>query len=458
MKKLAILFSILVAALFVAPGLIGFKVQSKYQDVISVMQQNGLEVVSDDYRRGWFGARAETKFKLKMPSGVTGKAVEFVMLNDIVHGPLSPDGGLALAAMGTSFKVDDKVLFPGEENSVLRTSIGLGGNGETQIIIPALKLAGKPGRPEIQFSGAEGSISFDTGLSQFDMDIVMPGLWVAGDKGESLKFTEVILQGDSKAGLFSLLLGSGKFKIKQIDFNNPKKNIAVKIDAINISSDTSESDGKLAIAADYAVESVSVNDVVYGPAQFQIDFANISAEVVAKLQKEIRKMRALKLTKEQESMAMINLLLGAGPDLLQANPGVNIKRLFVKTPDGDIDGSLAVTANGLQWGEIGNLQAVLQKLEAEAAISLPEKLFRAVMEMQAKVAMMRRIEQRQKLGHEITTPSEEELDNMGKEMSEQQLQFLLQQEIVKREGTNISSQAKLGSGLLSVNGKTIPLR
>ena len=457
MKKIVILLTILVVVLFMAPGLIGFKVQSRHQEVISRMQQSGMEVVSDEYRRGWFGSSSKTKFRLATPSEAKKGSFEFTMLNDIVHGPLSPDGGLALARIGTSFMVDDKALFPGEENTVMQTNIGLDGSGKTVIAVPALKLADKPGRPEIQFSGADGTVLFDTGLRQFEMDLKMPQFWVGGDKGETLKITEVELKSSSKAGLYSLFLGNGNFLVKQIEFSNPKNEVAVKIDAINISGNTRESDGNLAFTASYAVDAVKVNDVVYGPAQFEMEFANISAEVISKLQKEIQEMQALKLTKEQESMAVMNLMLGAGPDILEANPKMAIKRLFVKTPDGDIDGTLSIAANGLQWKDIGSFQSVIKKLEADAAITVPEKIVKVVMEMQAKAAMTRQIEQRKKLGHEIATPSAEEMDQLVKQMAGQQLEFFLQQELVKREGANISTKAKLADGLLSVNGKTVPL-
>ncbi len=457
MKKLAILFSILVAALFVAPGVIGFKVQGKHQEFISRMQQNGFEVISDDYNRGWFGAQSITEFKLALPSGADGESFTFAMLNDIVHGPLSPDGGLVLASIGTSFQVADKALFPKDENTVIQTTIGLDGSGETRITIPPLKLAGKPGRPEIQFSGADGVLLFDAGLTQASIDLSMSGLWVGGENGEGLRFTEVTLNSKSKAGLLGMFLGSGKFKIEQVDFNNPKKGVAVKIDAISFSGDTKEDGGNLIFNANYSVDAVRVNDVVYGPAQFELGIENIPAEVAAKLQKSMQDVRSQGLSKEHESMAMMSLLIGAGPDLLKANPKMTIKRLFVKTPDGDIDGNLSIAANGLQWGEIGDLQAVLQKIEADAALSLPEKLLKAVMKMQAKVAIAQQIEQRKQMGQEITEPSKDELDKLGQEMVEQQLAFLLQQELVKRDGANISSNARLGGGMLSVNGKTVPL-
>jgi hypothetical protein len=135
-----------------------------------------------------------------------------------------------------------------------------------------------------------------------------------------------------------------------------------------------------------------------------------------------------------------------------------IKRLFVKTPEGDIDGTLSIASNGLQWKDIGDFRTVLKKLEADAAITMPEKIFKLVVELQAKAALVQQIQQRKKLGHNIATPSKQEIENLGKEMAAQQLEVLLQQEFVKREGTIISTQAKLGDGLLSVNGKTIPLK
>lgn len=457
MKKIAILFAVLVVLLFVTPGLIGFKVQSKHQEIIDGMQQNGLEVVSNEYQRGWFGSHAKTVFRLAMPSGVKGKSFAFTMLNDIVHGPLSPDGGLALASIGTSFLIDDKALFPEKENEVLRTRIGLDGMGNTQIVIPALKLAGKPGKPEIQFSGAEGSLSFDTGMTQIDVDLKMPGLWVGGEKGESLKFTEATLNSNSKAGLFGMFLGNGEFKVKQIDFNNPKNNIAIKIDAINFSGDTSEEEGRLTFAADYSVDQVTLKDAVYGPAQFEMSLENISADAAAKLRDGMREVRKQGLSQEEENLAIMGLLAGAGPELLQADPKLSIKRLFVKTPDGDIDGSLSVAANDLQWGEIGNPRALLKKIVADAAISLPEKLLVAMMEMQAKVTLVQQIDMRSKMGQAVEVPSDEELDTLGKEMAKHQLEFLLQQGMLKRDGTDISSQAMLNDGLLSVNGKTVPL-
>ncbi len=458
MKKLAILFSILVLALFIAPGLIGFKAQSQYQEIVSGMERAGVEVISSEYKRGWFGSQAETEFRLTLPPNVEANEFKFSMQSDIVHGPLSTDGGLALASIGTSFKIDGKTLFPEEGNKILNTKIGLDGNGKTLITVPALKIAGEPGRPELQFGGADGELLFDVGFTQIDLELNIPEFWVGGADGESFRVTKVTLGSNSKSGLSNLQMGKAELGIKQIDFVNPKNGLAVTKLGIRLIGDTREDGVNLVFGADYSVDAIAVNDASYGPAELSVEIENIPAAVAARIQQGMQQLRSQKLPEKQQAMAVMGLLLGVGPDILEADPKLTIKRLFIKTPDGDIDGSLSIAADGLLWKEIGDVQAMLDKLNADASIRLPEKLLQSMLEAQAKQSVVQNIEMRKKMGESVDMPSPEEIQTVGKSMVEQRLGDLLQQGLLVRDEAYISSSAKLGGGLLSVNGKTIPLR
>lgn len=458
MKKLAILFSLLVLALFIAPGLIGFKAQSRYQDIISGLEQTGLQVTSSDYRRGWFGSSADTEFRVMLPTDVEAKELTFSMHSDIVHGPLSTAGGFALATIGTSFLVNEDALFPEEGNKILHTKIALDGDGKTLITIPALKFAGEPGRPEIQFSGADGEISFDMGFTRMDMNIDIPEVWVGGADGESLRVTKVTLGSHSEPGLSALRLGNGKLGIRQIDFVHPGNDLELKIDAISLYGDSREDGDNIVFSANYSVNAIVVNAVAYGPAELGIEVGGIPAAVAARVQQGLREVRRKRLPEEQQAMAMMGLLMGVGPDILKADPKLEITRLFIKTPDGDIEGDLSVAAAGLEWGEIGDIQAILDKLNADASIRLPEKLLQSMLEAQARQSVIQHIEMRNKNGESLEMPSDEEIQTLGQDMVKERLEDLLQQGILLRDGDYISSSAKLAAGLLSVNGKTIPLR
>ncbi|MCP4128354.1 MAG: YdgA family protein [Gammaproteobacteria bacterium] len=457
MKKIVILISILVVALFVAPGVIGFMAQNQYQEIIIGMQQAGLEVTRNDYQRGWFGSRSETEFKLALPQDLGVEGFTLSMHSDLVHGPLSPDGGIALASVGTYFKINGEALFPEDENRILNTVITLGGNGKTLIEIPALKLAGEPGTPEIQFSGADGVLLFDTSFSRLDIDLNIPAFWLGGGEGQGLKITEVTLGSKTNKDRSNLRLGSGKLGIKQIGFVKPKDGVDIKIDAIDLYGDTQVEGDNLTFTANYSLQAVAINETNYGPAELEFDISNISAAITARLQQEMQDIRRQKLSQEQRGMALMSMLMEAAPDLLKANPRLKLKRLFVKTPDGDIEGNLTLATDGLLWSDLGSAQAVLGKLNADASLRMPEKLLRSMLEKQAQQSVRQQVEMRKQIGEEIAMPSEDELQLLGRDLVEQRLSGLLQQQMLVRDGEHISSNAKLGGGLLSVNGKTIPL-
>ncbi len=457
MKKIAILFSILVVLLFVAPGLIGFMAQNQYQEIIIGLQQAGVDVNRTDYKRGWFGSQAETEFKLNLPRDLGVDSFTFSMHSDIVHGPLSPDGGLALASIGTYFKINGNPMFPEEDNKVLNTRIGLGGSGKTLIDFPALKLSGKPGEPEIQFSGADGELLFDTSFTDFGIKLNVPAFWVGGGEGQSLKITGVAIGSESNSDHSVLRLGNGKLAVKKIDFANPKSGVNIAIDDIDLFGDTKAEGENITFVGNYSLNSIVVNGVNYGPAQIGLDFGNIHAAAASRLKSEIQEIRRVNLNPQEQRMAIISLLVEVAPDLLKANPKLDVRRFYVRTPDGDVNGNLSIATDGMVVKDIGNIQAVLNKLKADASFRLPEELLRKMLGRQASQSIRQHFEMRKQMGEEIDMPTDEEITALGQDMVQKRLEDLLQQDVLIRDGEYITSSAKLTGGLLSVNGKTIPL-
>jgi len=66
-------------------------------------------------------------------------------------------------------------------------------------------------------------------------------------------------------------------------------------------------------------------------------------------------------------------------------------------------------------------------------------------------------EQGVKEGDEVEMPAPEQLQQMVRTAAAEQLNQLLLQGVVERDGADIVSVASLSNGLLTVNGKTVPL-
>jgi uncharacterized protein YdgA (DUF945 family) len=463
MKKFIILLVILVICVLAAPGIIGFQAETRYQELLSEMEKGGFEIAKSDYQRGWFDSSAETELRISTASA-TGPAqggmpeeFRFTLRSEIIHGPLSPDGGFGVAQIRTHVISEGETLFPQQTDGLLKTNIDLDGNGITVVDVPSLETGQAEGETGVRFDGITGTVTFNAQFSEFDMDLGMPGLVINGKDGELFEIDSIALISESKKGIAGLMLGEAAFTIARIKFADPAENMAVDIDGIKITAETRAEGDKLLFSAIYALQAVKVKEELYGPAEIQISARNLAADTVAKMKQEIEEINSQKLPEAQRGMAVLSVLMGTGSDLLKSDPLLAIDRLQVETPEGSIQGEFSVQSRGLTIEEISNAPVALNKLEVEASLRMPETLFVALFENQSRSEIMKRIELRRQLGEEVEEPSAEELEEYTKSMAAQKLNGLIQQEFLVRDGKYLASVGGLSGGLLTVNGKTVAL-
>ncbi len=463
MKKFFILLVILVLCVLMAPGIIGFQAEARYQELLARMEENGFEVTKDDYQRGWFDSMAETEFRIAlggtsgMPREDLPQEIRFTLHSDIVHGPLSPDGGFAIAQIRTQILTQDGPLFPEQTEGLLKTNIDLKGNGEVILDVPSVKTEDQSGRPGVRFEGITGNVKFNADFTDVKSEFAMPGLAIAGADGQLFEVGSSNLVSHSKAGIAGLMLGQGDFNVAQVTVLNPNTGVKVDINNIKIAADSRPDGENIQLSITYALETLNVNDAKYGPAELRISFKNLAADAVAKLQREIEEINRQKIPEQQRGMAIMGVLMGTGSELLQNDPLLAVDPLRVDTPEGTVEGSFSVQSRGLKMEEVGNMPVVLNKLQVEAALQIPETLFVALLENQAREEITNRIALRRQLGEEVEEPTPEQFEEYAKLMAAEKLNSLIQQEFVVRKGKYLATVGGLSGGLLTVNGKTIAL-
>jgi uncharacterized protein YdgA (DUF945 family) len=463
MKKFFVLLVILVICVLMAPGIIGFQAEDRYQELLSQMEVNGFEVINNDYQRGWFDSKAETEFRI--PLGQTPEVAEsgaqeelkFKLRSDIVHGPLSPDGGLGIAQIKTHFISADEVQFPQKGDGLLITNIDLQGNGVAAVDVPPMESKQEPGGSSIHFEGLTGEVRFNAQFSEIEMDLAMPRFTMGGDQGQQFLVESVALDSRSKEGLAGLMLGQGEFTVEHIAVTDPNDVAVVDINSFKVTAESKEDGTNILFSIVYALDSVTVNEQRYGPAEIHISAENLAADVLAKMQQEIEEINRQKLPESQRGMALMGTLLNSGAGLLKNDPLLAIDRLQVETPEGTVQGEFSVQSRGLSMEEISNVAVALNKLEVEASVRMPESLFLALFESQARGEIRSRIALRQQLGEEVEAPSPEEVATISRSMAEQKLNGLVQQQLLVRDGKYLASVGGLSGGLLTVNGKTVAL-
>ena len=463
MRKIVILLLLLMAAILITPGVIGFSAETRYKALIDGLAKNGLEVVETQYQRGWFESTADTEFRIPLagegadlPAGAPTE-IRFSLHSDIKHGPLSSDGELVVAQVHSNLLAGGEPLFPGLEGGLFKTNIKLDGSGQLVVDLPAMQSEPQQGKPGVQFEGMTGHLKFDAGITELSLDLDMPQLALSEMGGQNFELQSLSLNSHSQEGVAGLMLGKGRFTVKHMGFQNAGLGETVGIDDINVTFDSSAQGKNVLFSIVYAFQNLKVNDAAWGPAVLEIRMENLSADALAKMQKQMEEINERNLSPTEQGMATVALLMETASELLPNDPVLAIPQLRVQTPDGMVEGDFRLQSHGLAWAEIGDAATALGKLEMKASLRMPETLWRTLLEQQARKQMSDMIALRRQLGEKVEPPSEEEMQELVRTSAEQKLNSMLAQGLVVRNDTEIATVAGLSGGLLTVNGKTIPL-
>ena len=459
MKRFIALFVLLGVALLAAPGIIGYQVETYYQGLMQQFGKGGVQVVSQEYKREWFGAESSTGFLVKIPTGPDRSKTEelrFSLVSHIVHGPLTTDG-LRLAGIQSEIRADDEAILPPEYQATIKTLIDIGGQGTTLINLPATEIPASGQRPAIRFDDMDGEIHFDSTFEKVSGQFALPVLTLSKEGEPLLEIEGMKLKSRSSKGVSGLMLGGGEFEIGRVGLKDQETGTRVELGQLGIDAESSAEGESVSAFVRYRLEKLEVNDALYGPAELKLGFGNLSAKVLAEIQNSVEEVNAQQLPDEKKAAAVLSVLMGNAPGLLKGDPVVTIDKLSVQTPDGLVDGKLSIQSLGLEWKEITNAPVVLSKLAGNASLRMPEKLFRTLMLQKVQSDLLRQFEQRRLMDPESKVPTAEQFSEMATTLVERQLTVLLGQEFLVKDGDSIATEAMLSGGLLSVNGKTIPL-
>lgn len=460
MKKYLLLFVVIGALVLALPGIVGWQMEARYQELVERAEQAGLRVTANSYQRGWFAAAAETELEPALPKRAADVAaidMRFKIRSRIDHGPLVT-AGLGLGEIDSEILVDGEQLFPDEYPASIKTLVALDGGGRMQLELPPLSLEPQSDRPAAEFSGLSAQLDFDPQFQANQLQAEMAGLVLSEGGSAVLEVGLVEMDSRSWAGPAGLTLGGGIFTMERLLFNNPAQDIAVALNGLSAEIESSDQGQQIGGSASYRLETAEIGGETYGPGEIRFEFSNFSAPVLARMQQEFEQMSQQDLSEQQQGMVVMSILLSSVPKLLENDPGLALRQLRLVTPDGVIEGHLALQSRGLKWEEIGDPAKLLGKLAADMSLRLPQRLLQLVLEQRVLNQIVQQYQQRESLGEEIEMPNAAQLQSMVEAEAEQQLSQLLGQGILEQDGDRLATVAVLADGLLTVNGKTVPLQ
>jgi uncharacterized protein YdgA (DUF945 family) len=455
-KKIRLLIVIVLFVAALSPFLLGFEIENRYRGILAEFEAAGYQLTSHQYERGFFDSRAESVLSLPINAPNTDiQDISITIESQVLHGPYSLNGWTGdLAQITSSFLYDGKPVFPGDMQAEIFTTIGFSGDGNTKIDLPKLSDPAEMDKDLfMDFFGLSGDINFNLVKGKISLSLAGDGLRVYSPGSGRLEVGKLQLLSESARSVNDLMLGGGDMSVEYFRVMDESSQFSVVLDNLELSASSSVDGGNVNMAASYSFDQLLAAGERFGPAELEMEIVSISAEVMARFQESVREMQQQQLPPQQQGLAMMGVMMSALPAFLEQNPAFRINKFEMLTPQGQVSATFSLAAEDMKVTDVSAAPLLIQKLVGDASIRVPEPLVKQ---------MLIAISFQQAMNTLQNSENAEEVDMAAlqsniEQLTTEQIEMVIRQGFVERKGNMLVSKANLKAGLLSVNGKMIPL-
>jgi len=347
-KKVAVIVVVLLLLLVVAIGAgtywLGMQTQDAYSSLLQNIAKNGQATISNlRYEHGWLSSTAEATISVPgIPGGLS-------LTSHIQHGPFP--GVMDLQFM-PGMAVVDSVLVGNSAASAkfppvrARTMIFLAGNSETQLDIPAYK------RPGVGYGwvAASGGISVSADQQTIKGHVNFPQMQLSGAAG-SITLTQTAIDWDQEPGVTGLGFGGYNLSVGRAIVQSSKGNAS--IEGLRAAASSRESAGNMTANLSLQVHAVDDGESSFGPGQIALQLRKVDTASLTKYQREMQALGNKKLPPGQMGPAMLGKTSELVMALARKTPELEITKLAFKVGGSEITGKgkFVLDASGLAAGD-----------------------------------------------------------------------------------------------------------
>lgn len=496
MKKLLLLaLAVALAALAgLSPWLFGLKTEQVFRSRLaesSVKGQMRFDVTK--YERGYSSSDVEVLITLDFLGEVANsdpeaqKLTRLLFQGKVHHGPFTWGAGpfegepaplLALGAMDGSLRFEQEPVFYQMffgQSPLVNSRAVLGPTGTADLLVKGVRLTYKAPDStfEIDWKGftARMKITGDKLVGTVDG----PGLSASSQIGSFVL--------DSYGSAFDLFKHQTGYYLgrQEMSMNGVKVSVAGQ-DMFNSGKLAATYDSKAAeslmnFSSDVELERFEVGGRTFGPMKLKTVGQNIDLNALKLLEQAYRDLlanaeAAKKANPEGELPPGSDPNAGRsqpgdgapafklGDDVINAlkmivagGPSIEVPLFSLDTPEGRIDGQVKMGVNPKAKIDFEKPETIETAISMDFNLTVPRKLAVEFM----RLSVLEDARRRMMLSDPYRYPTEEEVAEMAGRIAERNLEQKIRQGFYQPKGDNLYLAGGLKDGLLTVNGKRIPL-
>jgi uncharacterized protein YdgA (DUF945 family) len=465
MRVVLIILLLLIVAVGITPYWFGMEAEKTHERIVKELWESwNVDVKLKNYKRSWLSSSAETALAISSGNQKLGSVI---VKEGISHGPLplkelfsgnfrlQPVQAIIYSTVKITTEnqnelVDLLAKFPAAESN---TTIFMSGNGESQLSVPSFSHMRKEKNGSMRWEGLKGRITFSPNFRELTTSMESPGLTAKNDDFVlSIKNIDMMADLYTDAGGLYSPLGNVMLKVGLIDIEKKQAKKRLSVENIKLTGLTEVSNSNLNSTHSLGFAGFRADGVNYGRGSYEIAIRRIDAPAWGRLQKTLKNAQKVNGPDEERSLMVFGKIIEILPDLLKKSPEIELTKLSLETPEGELLGRARVIIDGSKPELIKNPFFLLSSINAEAHISIPAPFFESMLRNLARNNLIAELEER---GYDI--PSNREINELTRSAAAQELQSLIEQGIFVVEEDNLKLIATYKQGELKLNGTPIQL-
>jgi uncharacterized protein YdgA (DUF945 family) len=300
MRKITGIVLLVVLIMMMLPWCAGMITEHVSRHLIDYYKaQKNIAIQVERYQRGWFGSQVKLHVKIMKPeliqlvkqAGVEKPRLEFVIDQKIQHGPIfynKPKGlpfFVGLAAIQSNIKVSPDVqaflqITPSQNVFINDLSmISFFGNYFQQIQISPFQFVQDDLRIQAKY-GAEGNFWIYLGGNHVSGNVVFPDILLKQQDGYTWNAATLKVNFNQYISTNHLWIGKLDLMFAESFFRNVTGD-KILLKNVKSQGNIAESSDKIRGDRNLEIDSVQVNDEVFGPISLQVAMTGLDAKVIA---------------------------------------------------------------------------------------------------------------------------------------------------------------------------------
>ncbi|SDW32949.1 DUF945 family protein [Thiocapsa roseopersicina] len=454
---IAIVLGLLLA---VGPLALGYLAKAGYEDLLTDLVEDlpDREILENSYQRGWFASSAA--FEVLIPPDPAEQAplrpTRIRLDSRIEQGPLlwlttrfPPVIGRVHARLAVEGL---PVVLP-----VLPISIDLhgDGSGRMQLRVPPGETLPTAQAMGLQHGPLDGDLVVSAGQEAVEVRLMLSEGVLTTPTGPLARLSDLRFEADRPDDS----AGTGRLRVSSVELMGATDGVGsgapvqsqLRLEGLSATLSRTLREGLLDLRLGLAAQQLATASMTYGRSELGLSGERLDVEALADLGEGIRLLATDQVGQEMRGLFTAGLIAGLAPRFIASATRIGVEPIRIETPDGLVLGRLdlrldpgtdspsRLTSGVVDW---------LILLRADGDLELPEAV--------ALDWMTRWLEPGIEDGALPT--SESAAEQAARQEAETLLAGWIRDGWVTRRDTRISSALRLGDGLLTINGKTVPLR